>query len=222
MSTYADQLSSRLPTYLRDAPSLLFAGKVGAAMDLCLQALKDAVRVGLVYLCTDDALAAHLADVAMEGLPGETAASQRARVAAAFDTWTMAGTRPGLVLAVEQLGFSGYALRTSRDWLPDAPPDGNASLWARWWLLLPTHPWSTDGVWSDPGTWGDGGTWDSTATVAEVARVKRLLRAQSNARELGYVRLYFGSDGDIWGPETPWDHGVWGAATITFIDWIVE
>ena len=109
---------------------------------------------------------------------------------------------------------------------PDVPlvtvtvttPDGRSELWARWWLLIFDPPWSPDGTWGDPGDWDDGGTWDSDASAETVSTVLTYLRRWTSARDRFYVRLYY-STSDVWGPETPWDHGTWDDASATFITW---
>lgn len=219
-ATYEKALPDSFPTTLRGRWGRAWGAAHGVAMDAVLAAVKAAVKMGFIVGAGTDTHPYHLADAGLEGLPGESADDVVTRVRTAFDVWRLAGTRLGVELALAQLGFTGYTLRTTRDWLPDGPPDGRMDLWARYWVLAFSHTWSPDGTWGDAGTWDDGGTWDSDATVAEVTRVTRFLRRQSNARDLGYVRLYFGAvDTDVWGPDEPWDHGTWDDDTVTFIDW---
>lgn len=222
--TYEHALPDSYPTPLRGPWGRAWGAAHGVAMDLLLTAAKAAAKLGFIVGAGPDTFPYHLADVGFEGLPGESPASIAERVRTAFDLWKLAGTRDGIELALSQLAVTGYMLRTTRGWLPDAPPDGRTDLWARYWVLAFSHPWTTDGTWGDAGTWDDGGTWDSDATVAEVTRLVRFLRRQSNARDLGFVRIYFNNgDSDVWGPDEPWDHGTWGdAATQTFIDWRVS
>lgn len=218
--TFASYLTGLLPTFLRGPWGRLWGEKHGAAADLALAGAKDAVKAGFVVSAPTDALPRHLGDAGLDGLPGETAAQQRTRAADAWEAWVWAGTRTGLELAVTQLGWTTFTLRTSREWLPDLPPDGNAVLWARWWLVLPeaTHGFALD-LWDDPGNWDDGGTWDTDATPEEVARITLHLRRQTNARDRGFVRLLFDDgDGDVWGPDTPFDNGVWADDAATFTD----
>lgn len=220
MAKFEEYLPGLFPTFLRGPWGLAWGAKHGAAADRVLDGAKDAVKAGFAPSAPVDALPYLLADGRLEGLPGEGASAQRARLAVLFDVWKLAGTRDGLELAASLLGWEGYALRSTREWLPDAPPDGDASRWARWWLVLPeaAHGYALD-LWDGAGNWDDGGTWDTDATPEEVSRLTRLLRAQTNARDLGHVRLLFGDgDGDVWGPDDPFDNGVWADDAATFTE----
>ena len=216
--TFEASQPGRGPTFLLGRWGRAWGASFGAAKDRLVDAAKDAVRVGLVYLAPVDALPLLLADAALEGLPGETSDQQRARVAASFDVWELAGLLGGLSLALDQLGLTG-TFRRWPEYAPGLPPGGDASKWATWLCTITTHPWTDDGAWDDPGTWDDGGTWDSTATVADVARMRRLFRAQMGASHRGFLRLVFTAGVDFWGPDTPWDHGTWtDDSTPTHID----
>ena len=218
MATYEEHQPGRHPTYLRGRWGLAWGRILGAAKDLVLEGAKDAVRAGFIKSAPVDALPYHLADAALEALPGETSDSQRTRVEAAFESARNAGLYPGLDLAAAQLGFEGYVFRTARSYLPGLPPDHRADLPSTWWLFVPSfgHPWLRT-EWG-ASTWGSG-TWGSSASVTDVARVKRLLRAQSPARARAFVRLFF--DGaTAWGSST-WGAGLWGPSG-SWIDWTVE
>lgn len=177
----------------------------GRQKDKTVTRARDAVLASFPSRAPADALEHHLADAALERLPGETDASVRVRVSGAFDLWATAGTRGALELAISQLGLTG-TLYTPADLLPDDPPRPG---WAQWWFMCTGHPWGSDGIWSDPGIWDDGGVWDLDATPAEMGQVRRLLRAWTNARDRGHVVFVF--EEDWWGPETPWDNGKWTA-----------
>ncbi len=209
MSTFAEHLPGRFPTSLRGRWGAAFGRILGAACDLVLDGAKDAVKAGFVASAPVDALPRLLADASMEALPGETSSAQRARVAAAYETWELAGLYPGLQLALEQLDLTSYTFTRWRDYAPSAPPDGRADRWATWMCTIYGHAFAVDGLWSDAGTWDDGGTWDSDATVEDVARIRRLVRAEMGASHRGFLRFVFAGGADFWGPETPWDSGNW-------------
>lgn len=218
MATYEEHQPGRHPTFLRGVWGRAWGAIMGAAKDLVLDGVKDAVRAGLVYVAPVDALPYLIADAALEALPGETSDSQRTRVEQRFESARLAGTFAGLDLAAAQLSFEGYTFRTARSFLPGLPPDHRADLPSTWWLFVPSfgHPWQRT-EWG-AGTWGSG-TWGSNASLADVARVKRLLRSQSPARARGFVRLYFdGATG--WGLGS-WGAGFWGPSG-SWIDWTVE
>jgi len=158
--TYEQSLPDSYPTPLRGPWGRAWGAAHGSAMDALLAAAKAAVKLGFIVGAGPDTFPYHLADTGLEGLPGESPASVVERVRTAFDLWKFAGTRPGIELALSQLAVTGYTLRTTRDWLPDAPPDGRSDLWARYWCSrsrtrgAPTAP----GVTQAPGTMAAPGT----------------------------------------------------------------
>lgn len=220
MSTHTSYLTGLLRGPLAGPWGTRWVTSLGGVLDAASDAQQDAGLLRGPADAQDDALPLFgAARGGLAQLPGETLDAWRARLIDAWESWRWAGTRTGLELAVTQLGWTTFVLRTTREWAPDAPPDGDAARWARWWLLLPeaTHGFALD-VWDDPGTWDDGGTWDTDATLDDVARITLHLRRQTNARERGYVRLFFDADGDVWGPDTPFDSGVWADDAATFTD----
>jgi len=220
MTTYATWLTSLLPGGLAGPWARRWTAALGSVGDELLADAKLAVKARMPSDAPDDALPFIGADRLLPRLRGETLTDWRVRLSAAWDLWPWAGTRRGLVTAIDQLGLVGYTLRTNASFAPGLPPDRAASKWARWWLFVPAtgHPW-TRTTWGS-GTWGSG-TWGSSASRDDVARVKGQLRQWSGARDLGIVRLYFGGTAGGWGLGT-WGSGTWGDAGTSFIDWIVE
>ena len=116
------------------------AGGIGAAKDTVVSLAREAVYVGGVVdpagrgrQCPDGDIGRIGADTTIPRLPGELAASYRARLAVAFDAWSDACTASGVLDAVELLGYGRPALITQRV----LPVDGYASLWARFVLIFP-------------------------------------------------------------------------------------
>lgn len=233
MTRFADWQPDLHPAPMQDASGRAWGAAHGRLKDALVQRAREAVYVGGVAdpagrgrECPAVDLGRVGADTAIPRLPGESSTDYRARLAAAFDVWGSACTRPGLEARIAELGtaygWSDWEMRTARGWSTtgalDATPDRHPELWARWWLLIFDPPWSTDGTWGDAGDWSDGGTWDSDASVETVSTVLAYLRRWTAARDRFYVRLYFATS-DVWEPETPWDHGTWDDASATFITW---
>lgn len=213
--TYAAYLPSLLRGPLAGPWGSRWLGAVGAMLDGALDGALDAGTLVGPLRAPVDALALLGEDRALEQLPSEGDADYRARLVAAWDLWTTAGTRAALEAAITQCGLAG-TIYLPADWSPDNPPRAG---WSQWWIYATTHPWTDDGTWGDAGTWDDGGTWDSSATPEEVARVRRLLRTWTNARDRGHVVLVFGVD--HWGPESPWDNGKWTSEPAQAGAWVI-
>lgn len=70
--------------------------------------------------------------------------------------------------------------------------DGDAALWARFWIVIysdplnPNAPWERDGTWGDGETWGEEGrgTWGSTATEEEIADIRAIVKDWKSAHEV--------------------------------------
>lgn len=174
---------------------------LGAEKDRTVERARQAVLAGAVTRCPADALPLLGADAQLEQLPGETAASFRARIAGAWDTWPWAGTRTGLGTIFTLLGLT-VRLATAAE-LSRTP-------WAQWWAFASGTGW-TRRVWgAATKAWGSG-VWGSTATRDDVRRVRRFARQFSNARDRGWVVILQSSPG-VWGAPSTWGApGVWGA-----------
>lgn len=235
MTRFADYQPDLHPAPLQDTWGRAWGAVHGAAKDAVVSLAREAMYVGGVVdpagrgrQVPDGDLGRIGADTTIPRLPGEAVASYRARLAVAFDVWGSACTAGGLVARLDELagayGFDTYLFRTARDWSPtgalDATPDGRSDLWARWWALVFDPPWTLD-TWDDGGTYDADATWDTNASAQTVSTVLAYLRQWSSARDLFYVRLYYGvADGDVWGPDTPWDSGTWGdESAVSIITW---
>lgn len=203
MSTFAERQPGLYPTRLRGRWGRAWGRAFGLEKDDVVTAAKDAVKSGFVLMAPVDALARHARDVALEQLPGESDASLRARVAAAWDFWPWAGTRTGLETAANLLGYLDASIRTARDLSRDP--------WAQWFLFTTDHTVTRNRTWGAPAKWG-AGVWGSDASRDYARRVRRLLRIVSNARDIGWVVLTLTEPG-VWGTGT-WGTGTWGGKNV--------
>ncbi len=116
---------------------------------------------------------------ALPRFPGEAHATYKTRLLDAWKIWRQAGTAGGIRHLFTRLGFA-IEIRRNVDWNWDNHPEN----WSRFWVLIATHNWISDGNWGDPGTWGDGGTWSTTATPDEVRAVRNIVRQFKAAHEI--------------------------------------
>lgn len=170
----------------------------GRQKDTTVTRARDAVTAGHPSRAPADALGHHLADTALERLPGETDASVRARVQGAWSFWPTAGRLDGLTAALGLLGFASVEIRTAAQF--------GRTPWAQWYAVtygagFASRPWGA------PDTWGSG-TWGSDATRDQVRQSRRFLRSVSNARDIGWLILATTENGvwgiGKWGISTPW------------------
>lgn len=150
--------------------------------------------------CPDDGLARLGADADLERSPLDTAATYRARIAAAWDVWGWAGTPRGYAhaLSLTSAGIAGARFVAQYQW---TPPDGLTALWSRFWVIVWTGaltigrftigPWAEIGGQASPFelltigdfTIGDGSTIGSSMTVAQLGEIRRALAKWKNARD---------------------------------------
>lgn len=176
---------------------------LGRQKDTTVTRARDAVLAGFPGRAPLDALDLHLADAALERLPGETTASIRARVRQAWDFWPTAGRLAGLTVALTLLGFPTIEVRTAAQ-LGVTP-------WAQWFAFTFGYGFSSR-PWGAPDTWGTG-TWGSDASRDDARRMRRFLRSVSNARDIGWLVLG-STDPSVWGAGGTWGSpAVWGGAT---------
>lgn len=196
-----------MPGALRGDYGLAWAKAQGTLKDQLARRTRESVYAGGVAdpegrgrECPDDGLARLGADLDLERSPLDTAASYRARLAAAWDVHGWAGTPYGYAyaLALTSAQIVGARFVAQYQW---TPPDGLTSLWSRFWVLVWTGaltvgrftvgPWAIVGDTASPFSLlvvgdfvvGDGSTVGSDVTVAQLSEVRRALAKWKNARD---------------------------------------
>jgi hypothetical protein len=177
---YRDWRSQRLvPSFLQKPWGKRWNETMGDQADLQVNAAQQAVSAAFVDTCPNDALAPLGASSDMDRYPADTDASYRARIAARWDTWPMAGTYDGVKGQLQAFGFPSveiYDVRASvppvSPWPPQPrcakpswwtslfpgvawPPAAGADSalwWSRFWVVL-SEPFPAVLGWS-PRTWG--------------------------------------------------------------------
>jgi len=153
MSTYADRLRSLLPAPLAGFWGRAWAAAHGAELDGLLLQAKRAAKAGFVGIAPPDAMPSHGRDRGIPALTGEMMEAYRARLVAAWDTWSWATTRIGLREAILLGAFGGPTLYTQEEF--PRPPAGG--LWARFTIVFTGRAtWDLDGVWDEVGMDWDG------------------------------------------------------------------
>lgn len=135
--------------------------------------------------------------------PTETDTQYRARVAAAWTAWEYAGTAYTIISQLALLGVTAE-VKGNNDW----NWDGNTLAWARFWVVITAHPWSTSSwTWGDGTQWGDGSLWGSGASAAETDNVRRIIRQWKPAHAYCNAIIIV-NDPVTWAAEQP--DGTWG------------
>ncbi|MGW8285744.1 MAG: hypothetical protein ACWGPR_08500 [Candidatus Deferrimicrobiaceae bacterium] len=102
--------------------------------------------------------------------PTETDAQYKARLNDAWTAWEYAGAAYSITSQLALIGLTAEVKQnTDWDW------DGNTAAWARFWVVVTSHPWTTSWQWGDGSVWGGGQTWGSTASIQEVQTVQSIV-----------------------------------------------
>lgn len=202
---YAEWLPGIAPRWLKGPRAAALFETVGVALDVTVDAAKQAVFSRFPGLAPADALPHLGAERKIERYPADTDDSHRGRVAAAWDLWPWGGTETGMLNAFHAAGFANVTMHAARDLagMPGEgvwPPDGDTANWSRFWIRIDAttaagNPFGWARRYWGAGQWNTG-TWGSTATRAEVALVRRVVATWKSAHEVCagiYVDLPGGS-----------------------------
>ena len=185
---------------------------IGGALDGAGDALEDAGLLRGPADAQDDALPAHGEARGIARVAGESTDGYRARLAAAWDTWSWACTTRGVRGAVGLAGFGSATVYTQRE-LPRPP---RPEWWARFTLVF-----SGMGTWDGGLPWDGGWLWDARVVAPIEAMdpddARRALRAAIRPWKSARDRVtsvvvargaWLWDDGRAWdAATTTWDGG---------------
>ncbi|WP_288482115.1 phage tail protein [uncultured Deinococcus sp.] len=132
--------------------------------------------------------------------PGEPLETFRARVVGAFEYWEMAGTRPGMELALLQAGYRAQIIEHYAD--PDLLRPHEFSV-----IVTPAQRLPADGQWSGAGVaWGGDTAWGYRLPAVPLGWLPDLIREVKPAHAR-LRRLTFYPRGRFWGGDLAWGEG---------------
>lgn len=139
-----------------------------------------------------------------EVLGHESDSHYAARLKNAWADAAHRGTRTGLALILNQLGFPDAKIYDHHELAQPGDP------WSWGWIYLPTNPWKKSPAWGT-GKWGSGVSWGSTATAEQVSNLRAVLKPWIPANNRFWVVLSFASV--KWGTKS-WGTGMWGGENL--------
>lgn len=207
-----------MPGALRGPYGLAWAKAQGTLKDQLVVRARQSVYAGVAVdpegrgrEAPADALARLGADVGIDRAPSEEDTSYRARIAAAWESWSWVGTRYGITEAVGLLGVGLPAVIAWRD----LPWDANATRWARLRIAFRGRAAWVGAPW---GTWKWGELAPQPIEDADPATVRvqlrRILRQWINARDRVEV-VQIDRGGLLWG-RFPWGGGSYSSTIATY------
>ena len=207
---YAEYEPGSAPPWLQGKWGRAWFRVSGLLKDACVDRAKLAIKARFADLAPADALPSLLRDYALDQPFNEADATTRARIARAWDTWRLAGTKRGLLTALIASGFANVAVFENFQWT-----EANPERWWRFWVVLrPPYPWVgdplADGLWNSPGKWSDVGAWATGIPQIDWARLRGIIRkwkpahAQCGSAILLLTGELFGTRKGTWGEQTAW------------------
>lgn len=156
----------------------------------------------LVQYAPEDALLLLGAERRIKRYPNEPLSTYRARVAGAWEFWRLAGTVPGLKLALEQAGYRATVTEHFRD--PDREHWAEFSV-----LIVPLRPPTPSGKWGEGRQWGGSEFWGYRLDALPFDAVLELIRDVKPAHAR-LRRLLYSTGRHIWGGDSHWAQTVKG------------
>jgi hypothetical protein len=206
---YADFESELAPTWLQFPIGSAYLEAHGQAKDAQVDWVIDSILIRFAPYADSSALALIGVERNLKRYPGESLEAFRDRALNAFDFWSLAGTKTGLELALEQLGYTPTVIEFGAT---------NPLEWDRFSVILRpgtkfygTEKWGQPigKKWNSSGTkWGLGIREDETQRILGV--IRSVKAAHSRFTQLSYV-----DRGQIWGEVGTWGQPVgkkWASA----------
>jgi hypothetical protein len=137
MGSYATYQPKLLPTFLGGEWGERWASASGLMKDVWGEAAAQAVLCRFIQTAPEDALSLIGDERGLPRNPGESTAAFRTRLLAAWSMWTMAGTKAGIVSALNYLGFLNVSIYENADWtIAPGPGYSLGDEWWRFWVVI--------------------------------------------------------------------------------------
>jgi hypothetical protein len=198
--SYEDYQAQLAPPWLQTDSGHSWMHAHGATKDSLVALIVAAVEDRFIQLADAEALGIRGADRGLNRYPGESLEIYRTRVLGAFEFWKLAGTIPGLELALAQAGYRATIVEHFRD--PDPVR------WAEFSLAVsPMNPLPNNAKWGDGTTrWGDGHRWGVDPNAVPTDFLPDLVRQVKPAHARLRTLAYF-PRGRFWGGQLTWGEG---------------
>lgn len=153
----------------------------------------------LIRYAPEDALLLIGQERRIRRFPGEPLEIYRRRVLGAWDYWRLAGTLPGMVLALKQAGYRASVQEHFRD------PDREH--WAEFSIRVsPLEKLPPSAQWDSTQTWDGGHFWDFQLPAVPLDWLVDIVREVKPAHAR-LRRLVFSPRGRHWDGDMTWDEG---------------
>jgi hypothetical protein len=208
VGAYQDYQRDMAPPWLQGPIGAKWLEGRGAVKDQLVALLVEAVRARAVMRSPDDALALIGQERNLSRHPGESTEAYRDRLKGARSFWEMAGTLPGIELAMEQLGYT-----ISIIYVRNIDP----TRWSNFIPVVRPGPKRYGApLWDDDGLWEDNGQlWGTDLTAEEQDRIRYIINlVKPSHTDIDDV-IFYAQRGALWGEEGLWQNdGLWEEADL--------
>jgi hypothetical protein len=208
VGAYQDYQRDMAPPWLQGPIGAKWLEGRGAVKDQLVALLVEAVRARAVMRSPDDALALIGQERNLSRHPGESTEAYRDRLKGARSFWEMAGTLPGIQLAMDQLGYT-----ISIIYVRNIDP----TRWSNFIPVVRPGPKRYGApLWDDDGLWEDNGQlWGTDLTAEEQDRIRYIINlVKPSHTDIDDV-IFYAQRGALWGEEGLWQNdGLWEEADL--------
>lgn len=169
---FRDYQAELAPTWLQRRWGSAWLTSFGLLKDGIVESARQAARAVIIDRAPDDALVYIGQDRDLERVPDESDADYRARLREAWNIWEGAGTDAGIIAAFATLGITAHVRRNNQwDW--DGRPGNIATYWARMWIVLDVHPFTSAPTCGAGPVCGDGSICGLSGASLEYVQATR-------------------------------------------------
>jgi hypothetical protein len=210
LTDYSQYQIDASPPWLQGPNGASWSFVSGVTKDAYLELAKRAVKARFPQFAPTDALDKVGQNFQIDRAFATNDTVFVAQLLKAWEAWGAAGTKPGMLSALNAAGVSNVTIWENFQW-----NEANPERWWRFWVVArPPYPWNCDplanGLWSSSGTWSDGGGWATGIPQNDWARLRRIIRKwkPAHAQCVSVILLLngelFGTRGGTWGSQTAW------------------
>lgn len=215
---YQDYAASLAPVWLRSEEAQADIRARAYPLDQLLLKARTIALIRLVSHAPDDVLLMIGRERGIRRFPGEPSSVYRKRVAAAWDWWRLAGTRPGMIKLLELCGYRA----TVTEHFGEPGHFHEFSI-----HLNPVNPLVKDAIWGKANQYGDSKShWGYRLDAVPLSSMRELIDEIKPAHARLRLLTYSTGTG-VWGGTDTWGntatistgHGYgypWGMPSVTF------
>lgn len=178
MTAYDDYQLGYAAPVLRGANGEAWHTAMGVVKNALYDEAVFALKCRFLTTCPLDALQYIGHERAIEQFNGEDLEAYRTRLLGAWDAWTYAGTKTGILNAIAQLGYVNVTLEENADGtMPPSPGFSAGDEWWRFRVIIGT-PNNLTTTWTigDGTTVGSGKVVGNTITGAAIAQLLQVIK----------------------------------------------